>query len=95
MTDRIPNDATTGDEDITNEKRASWAEAALIAFCKQTGVISSSLGEKEEAFLIVADLLADLAHWCDRNHVDLPSAWTHAARHYGAETGGQGGQLRP
>jgi hypothetical protein len=90
----VPFDATA-DDGPTNDKRASWAEAALMAFCKQTGVISSSLGDKEEAFLIVADLLADLAHWCDRNHVDLPAALAHAARHYQAETGGQGGQLRP
>ncbi|HEV7676028.1 MAG TPA: hypothetical protein VGQ12_15970 [Candidatus Angelobacter sp.] len=94
MTHLIPADATA-DEGTTNSERASWAEAALIAFCKQTGVISSSLGDKEEALLIVADLLADLAHWCDRNHVDLPSALMHAARRYQAETGGQGGQLRP
>ena len=89
-----PNDEST-DERPTNDERASWAEAGLIAFCKQTGVISSSLGDKEEASLIIADLLADLAHWCDRKHVNLPSALTHAARHYQAETGGQGGQLRP
>jgi hypothetical protein len=54
-----------------------------------------TLGDKEDPFLIVSDLLADLAHWCDRNRVDLPSALAHAARHYHTETGGQGEQLRP
>jgi len=65
-----------------------------MAFCKQTGVISSSLEDKEEASLIAADLLADLAHWCDRNQVDLPSALTHAAQHYLAETDGTGKQFQ-
>jgi hypothetical protein len=86
---------TPSDDGVANDERASWAEAALTAFRKQTGVISGSLEDKEEASLIVADLLADLAHWCDRNHVDLASALAHAARHYQAETGGQGRQLQP
>lgn len=90
----IPPDATAA-EGITNAERANWAETALLAFGRQIGAVSNSIGDKEEPFLIVADLLADLAHWCDRNHVDLPSALTHAARHYQAETGGQGGLLRP
>jgi hypothetical protein len=84
----------TADNGPTNDNRASWAEAALMAFCKQIGVISSSLGDKEEAFLIVADLVADLAHWCDRHQVDLPSALTHAAQHYLAETDGTGKQFK-
>jgi hypothetical protein len=83
------------DDGITNDDRASWAEAALIVFAQRTGLAQETLGDKEDPFLIVSDLLADLAHWCDLNRVDLPSALTHAARHYHAETGGQGGQLRP
>ena len=83
------------DEHPTNDDRASWAEAALIAFAQRTGLAKETLGDKEDPFLIVSDLLADLAHWCDHNQVDLPSALAHAARHYQAETGGQGGQLRP
>ena len=82
-------------EGATNDDRASWAEAALIVFAQRTGLAKETLGDKEDPFLIVSDLLADLAHWCDRSHVDLPSALAHAARHYQAETGGQGGQLRP
>jgi len=89
-----PNDEST-DEHPTNDERASWAEMALLAFGQRTGLVKACIGDKEDLFLIVSDLLADLAHWCDRNHVDLPSALTHAARHYGAETGGQGRQLRP
>jgi hypothetical protein len=85
---------TPSDEGITNAERASWAEAALIAFAQRTGLAKEALGDKEDPFLIVSDLLADLAHWCDCNRVDLPSVLAHAARHYQAETGGQGGQLR-
>ena len=81
-------------EHPTNDDRASWAEAALIVFAQRTGLATETLGDKEDPFLIVSDLLADLAHWCDRNHVDLPSVLAHANRHYQAETGGQGGQLR-
>lgn len=92
MPTSIPPDAAA-DEGTTNAERASWAEAALVAFCKETGATSSSLGDKEEAFLIVADLFADLAHWCDRNHVELPAAIEYAARHYRTETGAEGRQL--
>lgn len=83
------------DERPTNDDRASWAEAALIVFAQRTGLAKETLGDKEDPFLIVSDLLADLAHWCDLNHIDLPAALAHAARHYNAETGGQGEQLRP
>jgi len=43
--------------------------------------------------LIVADLLCDIAHWCDRTGVDLQSALRLATSHYMEETGGQGTQL--
>jgi hypothetical protein len=69
---------TPSDEGITNDERASWAEAALIVFAQRTGLTKETLGDKEDPFLMVSDLLADLAHWCDRSHVDLPSALEHA-----------------
>ena len=71
--DALPPDATA-DEGITNAERSLWAETALLAFGRQIGAVSNSIGDKEEPFLIVADLLADLAHWCDRNSVELQSA---------------------
>lgn len=92
MVRTFPPDATT-DEGITNAERALWAEAALMAFGRQTGAGSSSIGDDEEPFLIVADLLADLAHWCDRNNVSLQSAIRYATRHYTTETGTEGRQL--
>ena len=92
MANLLPPDATA-DEGISNGERAAWAETALMAFGRQIGAVSSSIGDKEEPFLIVADLLADLAHWCDLNGVELRSAIQYAARHYRTETGSQGKQL--
>ena len=94
MKDPQPPPDATGDEGITNDERASWAEVGLIAFGQLTGMVRSHIGDKEDGFLVVADLLCDIAHWCDRNGVDLPSALRLAASHYMEETGGQGGQLK-
>lgn len=84
----------TADEGITNDERASWAEVGLIAFGQRTSMVRSHIGDKEDAFLVVADLLCDMAHWCDRNDVDLQSALRLAASHYREETGGEGTQLK-
>jgi len=93
MTNLMPSDAR-GNDGPTNEERAAWAEVALLAFGRQTGTARKSVGDSDEAFLLVADLLADLAHWCDRNKVDLPSALASATQYYQAETGGAGEPLK-
>jgi hypothetical protein len=90
---QTPPDATAG-EGITNDERASWAEVGLVTFGQVTGMVRSHLGDKEDAFLLVADLLCDIAHWCDRNGVDLQSALRLATSHYIEETSGQGAQLK-
>ncbi len=92
MTDLIPPDATA-DDSPTNAERASWAEVALRAFGRRTGTVGKKVGDDEAPYLIITDLLADLAHWCDRNDVDLPSALASAARYYQEETAGEGKQL--
>jgi hypothetical protein len=92
LTKRIPPDATA-DEGITNDQRASWAEVGLLAFGQLTGMVREHVGDKEDPFLIVADLLGDLAHWCDRNDVDMRVALRLAAQHYDEETGGEGEQF--
>ncbi len=92
MKNQVPPDATA-DEGTTNAERASWAEAALLAFGKRTGMVRETLGDSEDVFLILADLLADLAHWCDRNSLDLQSAIQYATKHYRTETGSKGKQL--
>ena len=91
----LPPDPTA-DEGISNDDRAAWAEVALVAFARRTGMLKEQDHinvQSEDRFHILADLLADLGHWCDRNGVDLPSALAHAAWHYHAETGGEGTQF--
>ena len=92
MAQLIPPNARS-DEGITNGERALWAEAALLVFAQRTGMAKEMIGDSEDLFLIVSDLLADLGHWCDRHNVDLPSALVHAAQHYHAETDGAGRQF--
>jgi hypothetical protein len=87
MNDGINDDAPS------NERRASWAESALLAFAKTTGLARESIGDKEDPFFIVSDLLADLAHWCDLRKLDLFVITRHAAEHYSVETGGSGRQF--
>jgi hypothetical protein len=92
MSQILPPDATA-DEGTTNQERASWAETALLAFGRRTGTIKQVVGDADDPFQILSDLMADIAHWCDRSNVNLPSALEHATWHYLAETGGEGTQL--
>jgi len=92
MTDPTPPDATA-DEGTTNAERASWAEVGLRAYGRRTGMVGKKVGDDEDPFLIIVDFLADLAHWCDRNNVDLQSAIQSATRHYQTETAAKGRQL--
>lgn len=91
MTEILPPDGTA-DEGTTNAERASWAEIALCAYGQRTGTVYEMVGD-EDPFLIVVDLLADLAHWCDRNEIGLWAAIDHATRHYQTETASEGRQL--
>jgi len=49
----------------TNDDRASWADAAMRTFCETVGI------EPEDKRTQLADLLADLRHWCDQHDVDF------------------------
>jgi hypothetical protein len=60
---QIDSPDATAVERPTNDDRASWAEAALLGFAQRTGLAKDIIGDKEDSFLIVSDLLADLAHW--------------------------------
>jgi hypothetical protein len=84
---------TTNYEETTNEQRASWAAVALLAYGKNKEFIREELGDDEAPCLIVEELLADLAHWCDRNDVNLPKAIQRATLHYQNEVGSLGRQL--
>lgn len=75
---------TPPDPDQQNSDRASWAEAALDAFCAAAGT------DPEYSF---SDLLGDLAHYCDRNGLDLGREIKRASVHYNEETGYGGVQF--
>lgn len=92
MVDRVPPDATA-DEGTTNDERASWAEIGLREYGMRTGTVGWTVGDDEDPFLIIVDLLADLAHWCDRHDVDLQAAIRRATCHYRKETSWKGRQL--
>ncbi len=68
------------DPDNMNDSRAEWAGAALSAFIKETGT------HHEDA---LADLLADLMHWADRNSYEFDAALERARMHYEPETAGK------
>lgn len=65
------------DPEGMNDERSEWAAAALVAFRKRTGT------DQGDA---VADLLADLMHYCDRHGMDFSHELARAEQHYGEET---------
>lgn len=69
------------DTDGQNDNRADWANAALVAFRSVTRC------DGEDA---LADLLADLMHWCDRNNASFRDELERARSNYDAETSGEG-----
>jgi hypothetical protein len=68
------------DPDNLNDDRSAWAGFAWATFMRLTGI------DEEDA---LGDLLADLMHWCDRNHYDFQAALIRARGHYEAETLGE------
>ena len=68
------------DPENLNDDRAAWGAAALATFMQATGT------DEEDA---LADLLADLMHWTDRNDYDFDAALDRARFHYEAETAGE------
>jgi 8-oxo-dGTP pyrophosphatase MutT (NUDIX family) len=72
------------DPENMNDERADWADAAIQEFMEETGVDLDGA---------LCDLLADLAHWADRNEQDFRAQLARAADHYYAETSGKGKQL--
>lgn len=73
---REPNRLPPDPENM-NGSRAAWASVALRAF---RGVTGTDEGDA------LADLLADLMHWADRNNVDFELALDRARWHYAEET---------
>lgn len=74
---RAAHAARTADPDQQNDERAQWAAIALLAFIETTGC------DFEDC---LADLLADLRHFCDRHALDWEKELARAMGHYYDET---------
>lgn len=79
-----PPDPEEADGEDMNGKRAEWAKAAIIAFVEATGT------DLEDA---VADLIADLGHFCDRHGMKLAKELGRGEDMYRFETQNQGEQF--
>jgi hypothetical protein len=62
--------------DVTNAKRASWANAAVYLFRQLTG------SDREDA---LCDLLCDLMHWSGREGYDFNAQLSRATHHFHQE----------
>ncbi len=72
------------DPEEKNDERAEWAHACIELFRQQTGA------DLEDA---LCDLLADLAHWCDRNNLNFVAELRRGRFHYDEETDNEGTQM--
>ena len=93
----IQTDTLPPDPEGENDRRAAEAEKILFQFeetngeAPYTGISTEQLTGLHEQNL--TDLLANLAHWCDRNGCDLSKALCRAKAHYDEETGSEGEQF--
>jgi hypothetical protein len=70
------------DPEGQNDDRAASADVAIKAFARDTRMDTAN----EEGRTIVADLLADVMHWCDRNDVAFADVLETGYQHYAEET---------
>lgn len=66
------------DDTISNETRASWAQAALIGY-------EQAKGDSEPAEELITNLLADLRHYCHQNDYHFEKLDNLAFQHYEQE----------
>ncbi len=64
-----------------NQERASWVEAALQAFCKETRQSLVNDGNEE----VVSDFLGDLRHYCELHKLDFDALNARGGRRYKEE----------
>lgn len=67
------------DPEGQNDNRADWANTGLRAFQQRTGTDDEDM---------VADFIADIRHWCDRNGVDFERELARGWEMYEEETKG-------
>jgi hypothetical protein len=65
------------DPEGMNEARAEWAGAAIHAYMART---------RTDLEDVVADLVTDLEHWCDRNGQSFDAEFTRGRSNYISET---------
>jgi hypothetical protein len=73
-----------------NADRVQWAASVVTRFAKTTGLSDDLRADPET---VLADLLADLMHWCDgqkanrrlQGNIDFESALGRALGHYREE----------
>jgi hypothetical protein len=78
------------DPEGMNDQRANAGGMTLAYFAMTHGELAddNSLDAQN-----MTDLLADLAHYCDREGLNLTTIWESAAHHYAEETDNQGEQM--
>lgn len=80
-----------------NESRARWGQRVL-SFCDRFGDPSDYPATKkqirENLEEKLADLVADLAHFCDKENLSMKKAIKSATRRYQITTDHQGTQLK-
>lgn len=74
------------DPDGWNDRRAGWAGEALDKFVEAT---------RSESLDVLADLLCDLKHWCDRNGMSFSRELERACGLYKEETMAPQGPVTP
>jgi hypothetical protein len=84
---RAALNALPSDPEDMNDERAYWAGETLAYFTRTYG--EQEGGDRQN----LADLLADLAHYCDRNGLSLDGCLTTAQMHYAEETDHKGAQF--
>jgi hypothetical protein len=85
--DRAALNSLPSDPEDMNDERAYWAGETLAYFTRTYG--EQEGGDRQN----LADLLADLAHYCDRNSLKLDECLATARMNYAAETDEQGAQF--
>jgi hypothetical protein len=68
-------------DDVTNRKRAAWADACVTLFTHQTGC------DRED---VLGDLLCDLMHWAVQNKFAFDLAFDRARDHFEVEVAEEG-----
>lgn len=63
-----------------NAQRAEWAQIAAMSFARQT-----EQDWKEDKEQVIADLLTDIVHLCDRDSVSFRQVYVNAMLRYQAD----------